>query len=75
MYPISASPPLAYSIKTLRESSKIFVEQALHVLGYSFKPRPNSRALVTAVLSINIGLSIDGYSHSKTQFDERKQIY
>ena len=45
------------------------------LLGYSFKPRPNSRALVTAGLSMNIGLSIDGYSHSKTQFDERKQIY
>ena len=45
------------------------------LLGYSFKPRPNSSALVTAGLSMNIGLSIDGYSHSKIQFDERKQVY
>ena len=37
MYPISASAPLAYSIKTLRESSKIFVEQALHVARIQFQ--------------------------------------
>ena len=37
MYPISASAPLAYSTKTLRESSKIFVEQALHVARIQFQ--------------------------------------
>ena len=37
MYPVSASAPLAYSTKTLRESSKIFVEQALHVARIQFQ--------------------------------------
>ena len=37
MYPINASAPLAYSTKTLRESSKIFVEQALHVARIQFQ--------------------------------------
>ena len=36
----------------MHESDKIFVERALHVqlLGYSFEPRPNIRALAQRVL-------------------------
>ena len=43
--------------------------------GYSFQPRPNIRAhaLCTAVSVMNSGLSINGYSHTENQFDERKQ--
>ena len=41
---------LAYSSKTLHQSSKIFVEHV--VLGYSFEPRLNSRALCTVWPSV-----------------------
>ena len=37
------------------------------LIGYSFEPRPNSCAIATACLFMTIGLSINGYSHSKTQ--------
>ena len=43
------------------------------LLGYSFEPGPNSRALGTAGSVMTIGLSINGLSHAKNQFDERKQ--
>ena len=42
------------------------------LLGYSFEPGPNTRALST-VGSVTTGLSINRCSHSKNQFDERKQ--
>ena len=38
------------------------------LLGYNFKPR-----LGTAGSVMNIGLSINGRLHTKTQFNERKQ--
>lgn len=41
-------------------------------LGYSFEPRPNIRSLGTTGSVMNIGLSINGCSRTKTQFDERK---
>ena len=43
------------------------------LLGYSFEPRPNSRVLATADSVMIIGFSINGYAHSKNQFDEREQ--
>ena len=43
------------------------------LLGYSFEPRTIIRALGTAGSVMNIVLSINGCSHTKTQFDERKQ--
>ena len=43
------------------------------LLGYSFKPRPNSRALGMAGSIMSIGLSINGCSHSRNQFDGRQQ--
>ena len=44
------------------------------LLGYSFEPRPytNSHALGTTGSVMTIGLSINGCSHSKNQFDERE---
>ena len=42
------------------------------LLGYSFEPRPNSRALGTAGSVMTIGL-FNKQAHSKSQFDERKQ--
>ena len=38
---------LAYSRKTLQESSKIFVEHVVLLLGYSLEPRTYSRVLGT----------------------------
>ena len=43
------------------------------LLGYSLKPRPNSRALGMAGSVMTIGLSINGGSYSKNQFDEGKR--
>ena len=43
------------------------------LLGYSFEPRTNSRVLSTANSVMTIGLSINGSSYSKNQFDEGKQ--
>ena len=43
------------------------------LLGYSFKPRSNIRALSTAGSVMNISFSINGCPHTKFQFDERKQ--
>ena len=43
------------------------------LLGHSFKPRPNSRALGIAGSVITIGLSINGCSHSENHFDGREQ--
>ena len=43
------------------------------LLGYGFQPRPNSRVLATAGLVMIIGFSINGFSHSKNQFDEREK--
>ena len=40
--------------------------------GYSFEPRPNSSLLGMVGSVLTIGLSINGCSHSKKQFDERK---
>ena len=62
-----------YSRMTLHESSKITVEHALHVARIQFEARPNSRALRPAGSVMTIGLSINGFSHAKNQFDERKQ--
>ena len=61
--------------RALHESSKIFVQHAecCLLLGYSFEPRPNNRAFGTEGSVTTIGLSINGYSLSKNQFDERKQ--
>ena len=42
------------------------------LLGYSFKAGPNIPALGTAGSVMNIVLSINGYTHTKTQFDKRK---
>ena len=42
------------------------------LLGYSFEPRPYSSALGTAGSVMTVGLSINGCSHSKNQFDERE---
>ena len=42
-------------------------------LGYSFKPRPNSRALGIAGSVMTNGLSVNGCSHSKNQFDGTEQ--
>ena len=42
------------------------------LLGYNFEPTPNIRALGTAGSVMNKGLSINGCSHRKTQFDETK---
>ena len=41
--------------------------------GYSLEPRPNSRALGIADSVMTIGLSINGGSYSKKQFDEGKR--
>jgi len=43
------------------------------LLGYSFEPRPNSRALGIAEPVLTVGLSIKGCSHSQNQFDERQK--
>ena len=64
---------LAYSRKTPQESSKIFVEHVVLVLGYSLEPRPYSRVLGTVFSVMTIGLSYNGCSHLENQFDERKQ--
>ena len=47
----------------------------LLVAGYSFKPRPKSRALGKASSIMNIDLLINGCSHSKNQFDDIKKIF
>ena len=41
-------------------------------LGDSFEPRPNIRSLGTTGSVMNIGLSINGCSRTKPQFDEKK---
>ena len=43
------------------------------LLGYSFEPRHKSHALGTVGSVITISLSINRYSHSKNQFDQREQ--
>ena len=43
------------------------------LLEYSFEPRSKSRALGTASSVMTVGLSINGCSPWKDQFDERKQ--
>ena len=43
------------------------------LLGYSFESRPNSHVLGTGGSFMTIGLSINGCSLSKNQFDERKR--
>ena len=43
------------------------------LLGYSFEPRTNSRVLSAAGSVMTIGLSINGSSYSKNQFDEGKR--
>ena len=43
------------------------------LLGYSFESKPNSRALSTAGSVMTTGLSMNGSSYSKNQFDEGKQ--
>ena len=53
-------------------SRKVFVEHVLIVAGVQFRNRPNSRAFSTAG-SVMADLSKNRYSHSKNQFDERKQ--
>ena len=53
--------------KTLHESSKILVEHALMLLGYSFEPRLNSRASGTEGSDMAVGLSKTEYSHSDKQ--------
>ena len=42
------------------------------LLGYSFKPRPNSRALDAVVSVMTIPESINRCPHSKNLFDDRK---
>ena len=56
---------LAYLRKTLLQSCML--------LGYNFELRPNSRALRSEGSVMIISLSINGCSHSKNQFEERKQ--
>ena len=43
------------------------------LVGYSFEPRPNSRTLGAAASFATSGLSMSECSHSKNQFNERKQ--
>ena len=59
----------AYSRKTRVRSLS---SMRYMLLGYSFEPRPYSRALGTAGSVMTIGLSINGCSHSKNQFDDRE---
>ena len=42
-------------------------------LGYILKPRLNIRALGTVGSVVNTGSSLNGCSHTKTQFDAKKQ--
>ena len=42
------------------------------LLGYSFKPRPNSLALATEGLVMTIGLSINRYLHQKKPVRQEK---
>ena len=44
------------------------------LLGYSFKPRPNIRALGTAGSVMTTRLTINGCSHSKNLFDEKTRF-
>ena len=53
--------------KTLHESSKILVEHALVLLGYSFEPRLNSQASGTEGSDMAIGLSKTESSHLEKQ--------
>ena len=53
--------------KTLHESSKILVEHALVLLGYSFEPGLNSLASSTEGSDMAIGLSKTECSHSEKQ--------
>ena len=59
---------LEYSRKTLLKSSKMFVSMRWMLLGYSFEPRPRRFWLWQF-----IDWSINGFSHLKNQFEERKQ--
>ena len=43
------------------------------LLGSRFTLRPNGRALGAIGSDFTSGLSINGFLHSKNQFDERKQ--
>ena len=42
-------------------------------LGSIFEPRLNIRALGTVGSVVNIGSSLNGCSHTKTQFEAKKQ--
>ena len=44
------------------------------LLGYSFEPMPNSRALATAGLFMTIGLQKNGCSLLKTKFGRKNNI-
>ena len=43
------------------------------LLGYSLEPRPELRARGTAGSVMTVRLSVNGFSHTKIQFDEFKQ--
>ena len=65
--------PLPTQPKSFCERSlRSLLDMQCMLLGYSFEPGPNTRALST-VGSVTIGLSINRCSHSKNQFDERKR--
>ena len=71
--PLFHSLDFGFLEKTLHGFSKIFVEHALVLLGYSFEPRLNSRASGTEGSDMAIGLSKNECSQSEKQCDERKQ--
>ena len=60
--------PTSFCERSLRS----LLDMQCMLLGYSFEPGPNTRALST-VGSVTIGLSINRCSHSKNRFDQRKR--
>ena len=67
---------LVHSRKTRLNRGRSLLSMRDMLLGYSFEPRPNSRALSIADSVMTIGFSIDRCSHSKKQFDARnKNVY
>ena len=43
------------------------------LIGYSLEPRPERRVRGTAGSVMTVRLSVNGFSHTKIQFDEFKQ--
>ena len=64
---------LAYSRKTLQESSKVFVEHVLLVVWIQLGTQALQPCAWHSGSVMTIGLSYNGCSHLENQFDERKQ--